>query len=52
MTSSFSFILVNKMTIKIRVFCFYIILDLFAQITNNKNKFVDAGFMQLIYINA
>src|SRR6478735_11127650 len=39
MTCTLSFILINKMAMKIRVSLLHIILDFFTEITNDKNKF-------------
>jgi hypothetical protein len=50
MACSLTNILINEMTIQIRIFFFYIILDLFSEVANNKNKFINAGSMQLVYI--
>ena len=49
MPGTLAFILKNKMSSEIRVGLIYIILDLFAQVANNKNEFCNACFTQLIY---
>src|SRR5450432_2369449 len=52
MAKPLPFILVNKMTLQVRIFFTDIILDLITQVSNNKNKFCKAGFLQLLNNNA
>ena len=52
MARSFTFSLVNKMAVKMGIFCFYIILDFFSEVTNNKYKFINTRFMKLVNIDA
>src|SRR5205809_4821060 len=48
MTGSPAFMLLHKMTGKIRIRLQYIVLDLIAKIPHHKNKFMNAGIMKLV----
>ena len=51
MARTIAFALLDKMTVKSGVFGLNIVLDLIAQVTNNENEIIDAGFVQLVYNN-
>ena len=51
MTNALPVHLVYIMSFQIRIFTFYIILDLIAKVSDNKNKFIDACFFQLVNNN-
>ena len=48
MTDALAFVLVNKMNRQLGIFLPYEVLDLFSQVTYDKDKFVDSGFHQLV----
>lgn len=51
MTYSKAFALLNKMTVEVGIFILHIILDLFAQVTDDENEIFYTCFMQLVYNN-
>src|SRR6185312_1162670 len=52
MSDALPFRLKYKANVQVGVFVIYIILDLGAQVSDNKNKFADAGLEQLVDYNA
>ena len=51
MTNSKTFILLNKMTVKVRILFIYIILNLLSEIANDKNKVLYTCLVKLINNN-
>ena len=48
MANALPVVLVNEMSSDGGIICFYVILDLFTQVTHDKNKLVDSGIFQLV----